>query len=198
MNHPEDLSRRLFLQSAGALSGSTYLRILAPGIGAISQAACSARDEGAAFAVLGADEARDIAAIAARIIPTTDTPGAAEAGVIHFVDKAFDAEMSGQLDFARGGLAEFNQALAAEHGDTRFDELDEDAQDTFLATQEQTPFFEMMWVMTIFGFFSMPKYGGNRNKVGWDLVGFGPGHGPWTYPFGYYDAQVHGENSDGE
>ena len=198
MNHPEDLSRRLFLQSAGALTGSSYLRILAPGIGAISQAACSARDEGAAFTVLGAGEARDIAAIVARIIPTTDTPGATEAGVIYFIDKAFDAEMSGQLDFARGGLAEFNQALNAKHGETRFDELDEDAQDSFLATQEQTPFFGLMWAMTIFGFFSMPKYGGNRDKVGWELVGFEGDHGPWIYPFGYYDAQVHGENGDGE
>ncbi len=198
MNHPEDLSRRLFLQSAGALTGSTYLRILGPGLAAISQAACSARDAGAAFEVLDAPEARDLAAIAARIIPTTETPGATEAGVIHFMDKAFAAEMSGQLDFARGGLEEFNQALSAAHGDAHLDELDADAQDAFLGTQEETPFFGMMWAMTIFGFFSMPKYGGNRGKVGWELVGFEGDHGPWTYPFGYYDAQVHGENSDGE
>jgi gluconate 2-dehydrogenase gamma chain len=198
MNHPEDLSRRLFLQSAGALTGSAYVRMLAPGIAAISQAACSARQEGAAFAVLDKTEARDFAAIAARIIPTTETPGATEAGVIHFIDKAFAAEMSAELDFGRAGLAEFNQALNAEHGDRRLDELDDDAQDAFLATQEETPFFEIVWVMTIFGFFSMPKYGGNRGKVGWELVGFEGDHGPWTYPFGYYDAQVHGENSDGE
>ncbi len=198
MNHPEDLSRRLFLQSAGAITGSTYVRLLAPGIAAISQAACSARDEGAAFAVLNAGEARDFTAIAARIIPTTDTPGATEAGVIHFIDRAFAAEMSTELEFARGGLTEFNQALNAEYAGKRLDELDADTQDAFLATQEGSPFFEIMWVMTIFGFFSMPKHGGNRDKVGWELVGFEGDHGPWTYPFGYYDAQVHGENNDGE
>lgn len=198
MNHPEDLTRRLFLQSAGAMAGSAYLRILAPGIAAISQAACSARDESAAFTTLHTAEARDFAAIAARIMPTTDTPGATEAGVIHFIDQAFAAEMSPQLDFARGGLAEFNAALAASHGDKRLDELDESAQDAFLATREETPFFEMMWAMTVFGFFSMPKYGGNRDKVGWKLVGFEGDHGGWRYPFGYYDAQVHGEQSDGE
>lgn len=198
MNHPEDLSRRLFLQSAGALTGSTYLRILAPGIAAISQAACSARDQGAAFEILGASEARDFAAIAARIIPTTDTPGATEAGVIHFIDKAFAAEMKEQLDFARGGLEAFNTALDAGFPGKRLDELDENEQDAFLASQEGTPLFEMMRAMTIFGFFSMPKYGGNRDKVGWELVGFEGDHGPWTYPFGYYDAQIHGENNDGE
>ena len=197
MNHPEDLSRRLFLQSAGALTGSTYLRILGPGIAAISQAACSARDEGAAFTVLGVGEARDFAAIAARIIPTTDTPGASEAGVIHFIDKAFAAEMRGQLEFARSGLAAFNEAISAHHDGKRLDELDEDAQDAFLASQDETPFFRLVWVMTIFGFFSMPKHGGNRDKVGWELIGFEGDHGPWQYPFGYYDAQVHGKENNG-
>ena len=194
----EDLSRRAFLKSTGALAGTGYLRILAPGVAATSQAACSARSEAQPFTVLADDEARDFAAIAARIIPTTDTPGAAEAGVIYFIDKAFDAEMNSQLDFARSALAEFNQALNEEHGDQRFDELNEDTQDAFLTSREGTPLFQMMWAMTIFGFYSMPKYGGNRDKVGWELIGFEGDHGPWQYPFGYYDAQVHGESTDGE
>ena len=197
--NPEDLSRRLFLKSTGALAGTTYLRLLAPGLAAISQAACTARDEAAPFAVLGADEARDFAAIAARIIPTTDTPGATEAGVIHFFDRAFGAEMSEQLEVARSALAGFNDALQAQHGDAaRLDELDEDAQDAFLTTQEETPLFNMLWAMTIFGFFAMEKHGGNQGKVGWDVVGFVGDNGPWSYPFGYYDAQVHGETTDGE
>jgi gluconate 2-dehydrogenase gamma chain len=195
---PDDLTRRLFLKSTGALAGAQYLRILAPGVAAISQAACSARDANAAYTVLGTHEARDLAAIAARIIPTTDTPGATEAGVIHFIDKAFAAEMHEQLEFARSSLAEFNEALGNEYGDTRLDQLDDDTQDAFLSTQEHTPFFRMMWTMTIFGFFAMPKHGGNRDKIGWDLIGFEGDHGPWQYPFGYYDAEVHGEQPDGE
>lgn len=195
---PEELSRRLFLQSAGAIAGSSYLRILVPGVAAISQAACSASEANTAFVVLESDEARDFAAIAARILPTTDTPGATEAGVIHFIDQAFDAEMSGQLEFARGALAELNQALATAYGDKRLDELDEDAQDEFLKTHEETPFFDLMWTMTVFGFFAMPKYGGNREQVGWELVGFEGHHGPWQYPFGYYDAEVHGETPGDE
>jgi gluconate 2-dehydrogenase gamma chain len=198
MKNPESLSRRNFLQSTGTLTGAAYLRILAPGLAAITQAACSAKDEGAAFAILGPDEARDFAAIAARIMPTTDTPGATEAGVIYFIDKAFAAEMSGQLDFARAGLAELNEALGSDHGTaSRLDDLGEDEQDAFLQTRETTGFFNLMWAMTIFGFFSMEKYGGNRNQVGWELIGFEGGHGPWQYPFGYYDAQVHGETNDG-
>jgi len=198
MNNPESLSRRNFLQSTGTLTGAAYLRMLAPGIAAITQAACSAKDEGAAFVILGPDEARDFAAIAARIIPTTDTPGATEAGVIHFIDKAFAAEMSGQLDFARAGLAELSAALGDQHAKAaRLGDLSEDEQDAFLQTRETTGFFNLMWAMTIFGFFSMEKYGGNKDQVGWELIGFDGGHGPWQYPFGYYDAQVHGETSDG-
>lgn len=189
----------MFLKSSGALAGASYLRILAPGLAVIAQAACTARDAEAPFAVLGAEEARDFAAIAARIIPTTDTPGATEAGVIHFIDRAFGAEMSGQLEFARNSMTEFNNALRGKHGDTaRLDELDEETQDDFLTSQEQTPLFNMVRTMTIFGFFAMEKYGGNKGKVGWDLLGFDGNHGPWTYPFGYYDAEVHGGTNDGE
>jgi gluconate 2-dehydrogenase gamma chain len=199
MNNPEGLSRRNFLQSTGTLTGAAYLRMLAPGLAAITQAACSAKDEGAAFVILGPDEARDFAAIAARIIPTTDTPGATEAGVIHFIDKAFAAEMSDQLDFARAGLAELNDALGSQYTDAaQLGDLGEDEQDAFLQTRETSGFFNLMWAMTIFGFFSMEKYGGNRDQVGWELIGFEGGHGPWQYPFGYYDAQAHGETNDGE
>ena len=195
---PQNLSRRLFLQSSSALAGSTWLRTLAPAAAALAQAACTARDEEAPFDVLDADEARDFAAIAARIIPTTDTPGAAEAGVIHFIDKAFGAEMSGRLESARNGLGEFNRALNERHPGMRLDELDDDTQDEFLSTRESTGLFNMIWAMTMIGFFAMPKHGGNRDKVGWDLIGFEGDHGPWQYPFGYYDAEVHGESSDGE
>lgn len=194
MSGPESLSRRQFLQSTGAMTGASYLRLLAPAAVAITQAACSARDEEAPFAVLGAAEARDFAAIAARILPTTDTPGANEAGVIYFIDRAFAEEMSGQLEFARQQLSEFNAAL----GESRFSDLDEADQDEFLHGKQSSPLFNMMWAMTIFGFFSMPKHGGNKNKVGWDLLSFEGDHGPWTYPFGYYDAKVHGETNDGE
>ena len=194
MTNRESTSRRQFLQSAGALSSASYLRMLAPAAAAIAQAACSARDEEAPFMVLEAAEAKDFAAIAARILPTTETPGANEAGVIYFIDRAFAEEMSGQLEFAREQLSELNIEL----GEGRFADLDAAAQDELLHGMQSSPLFNMLWAMTIFGFLAMPEHGGNKNKVGWDLIGFEGDHGPWTYPFGYYDAQVHGEANDGE
>ena len=176
MDRSKELTRRGFLASASAAAAGSLFRIGAPALAALGQAACSARDDAAAYVVLGSDEAADFRAIAARIIPTTDTPGADEAGVIHFFDRAFADHMQGSLAFAS---------------------LDETSQDAALAGIEGEPFFELMRAMTIFGFFAMQEHGGNRDNVGWKLVGFEGDRGAWLYPFGYYDAQVHrGETGD--
>lgn len=188
------VSRRGFLQSSGAVIGSSSLRIIAPAAASIAQAACTAKDVSAAFAVLGNDEAEDFAAIAARIIPTTETPGATEAGVIHFIDQAFANEMSDSLESARASLDEMNSGFAGD----RFAKLSNAEQDSVLAATEGQGFFELMRLMTIYGFFAMSKYGGNKDHIGWDLIGFEGHRGAWQYPFGYYDAEVHAAVSEGE
>jgi len=190
MHNNRSVSRRDFLQSAGSLSGVAYLRLSGPALVGIAEAAHAAKSESAPYRILGAIEAADLEAIAARVIPTSDTPGATEAGVIHFIDNAFADEMSDQLDAARAGLTRFNAALKNFSSSTdRFADLNPDAQDAFLHTQDSSEFFGLVRLMTIFGFFSMPKYGGNKNHVGWDLIGFEGHHGAWSYPFGYYDAE---------
>lgn len=199
MKSTRTVSRRRFLKSSGSLSGAALLRLGAPSLVAISQAACTARDEQRAFVVLGEREAADFAAIAARLIPTTDTPGATEAGVVHFFDNAFGAEMSALLTSARDGLTAFNEALAASHPDIRsFAALDSGEQDDFLLSQETSDFFKLCWEMTIVGFFSMSKYGGNKDHISWDLIGFEGNQGAWEYPFGHYDAEYAKEQADGE
>lgn len=187
------VSRRGFLQSTGAVVSGTWLRTIAPAAASIAQAACTAKDANAAFTTLDIDEAKDFAAIAARIIPTTDTPGATEAGVIHFFDQAFAKEMSDSLDFARTELATLNSDIAAE----RFAAMNNNEKDGVLASIDGQAFFELMRTMTIFGFFAMSEYGGNKDHIGWDLIGFKGHHGAWQYPFGYYDAQIHAARDHG-
>lgn len=199
MHNNNTVSRRQFLKSTGALGGATFLKIATPALAAITQAACTARDEQSAFVTLSTDEARDFAAIAARLIPTTDTPGATEAGVIHFFDRAFTAEMSSSLDRARKGLTAFNAAVADSYADkSGIADLSPAQQDAFLATRESSEFFNLCWEMTVFGFFAMSKHGGNRDHIGWDLIGFKGHHGAWEYPFGYYDTEYAKEHADGE
>jgi gluconate 2-dehydrogenase gamma chain len=189
----DNTSRRNFLRGGVALAGGSWLRYTAPGIAALAQAACSAKEDSAAFAILTAKEAIEFEAIAARILPTTESPGAREAGVIWFFDETFGTFNAGNLQFARSGLAEFQAAIGS---GVLFSDLDEAAQDAYLKTQEQTPFFNMIWFMALTGFFGMSKYGGNKNDIGWKLLDVDPGKHAYQSPFGYYDAEYMKEHAD--
>ncbi len=199
MQNTRPVSRRRFLHSSGVLTGASLLKIGAPSLLAITQAACTANHEAATYKVLGEQEAADFAAIAARIIPTTDTPGATEAGVIYFFDNAFAAEMIWGLDNIRAGLGALNAKLAENYtGTSHFSALSEHDQDEVLTANEATDFFGDCRLMTMFGFFAMSKHGGNKDHVAWDLIGFEGHHGAWDSPFGYYDAEHMKEFDRGE
>ena len=107
------LSRRHFLHSGGTLSGAALIRLQSPALISLTASACTAKRDLETFRVLREREAADFSAIAARLIPTTNTPGATEAGVIYFIDHALAEAMNAQLDGARSGLATFNRELAA-------------------------------------------------------------------------------------
>jgi hypothetical protein len=96
-------------------------------------------------------------------------------------------------------LATFQAGIAEAYpGAERFSDLDEADQDAYLKANEQTPFFQGVRILTIFGVFCLSKYGGNRDDIGWKLVRMdGPPHA-WFYPFGYYDAEYTKEQENGE
>lgn len=179
------LTRRRFLQSA-SITTALWSRIAPAALAGIAQSACSARQDDAPWRVLAEDDAADFAAMAARIIPTTDTPGAAEAGVVHFFDQALAGELADSLPFLRTELATVNARLGR-----RFATLDAASQDAELQSIETSRFFALVRVLTLYGFFAMSSYGGNSDHVAWKLIGFDGHHGAWEYPFGFYDAQVH-------
>lgn len=183
------VSRRAFVRGSGAAAGASLLRIGAPALAAAAQVACERRDAAGAapvYALLEAGEAAELEAIAARILPTTDTPGAREAGVIHFFDTVLGGPMTEMLTPLRAGLADFLPT------DRAFVEMSDAEQDAWLTAREDAPFFETVRILTLMGFFAMSRYGGNRDDVGWELIDFA-GHGAASYPFGYYDAEYRGE-----
>lgn len=195
----ESPSRRLFLQGSGSLAGSSIFRAALPAVAALSQAACTAKKEAAIFENLSPLQAREIIAIAARILPTTDTPGATEAGAVYFFDKAFGDFLKDVKPSAEVMLAEFQSGIAERfQGAELFSDLDETDQDTYLKENENGQFFFGMRLLTLVGVFGMSRWGGNRDDIGWKLVGMdGPPHA-WAPPFGHYDAQYREEQQDGE
>jgi len=193
MKKNNEISRRRFLKSTGALGGASLFRIGAPSLAAITQAACTARDQEAAFKTLSAEEAADFAAIAARLIPTTDTPGATEAGVIWFWDNA----LGEYFDWTLQDVRALREQMIADL-DKPFAELPATEQDAAIRTVENDYRFKFWRNLTIFGFFGMAKYGGNKDHLSWNLIGFEGHHGAWAPPFGYYDAEAQEEQSNGE
>lgn len=190
----ESIDRRGFMRGSAALAGSSLL----PAALAAAKPAVEAREAGAAFTTLTAAEARELEAVAARILPTTDTPGAREAGVVHFFDNVPDGQLSGMLDGIRGMLGRFQDGIGERFpGAARFSDLDEADQDAWLEAGADTPFFGMMRTLTIIGFFAMSSYGGNRDRLSWKLIGF-EGPGAANPPFGHYDAEYRREKNDGE
>lgn len=184
-------SRRDFLRASRNVAGLSLLATQFPGLLAVAEAAAAAHAGGAPFLHLSPAEAAGLEAVAARIIPTDDTPGAREAGVIHFIDQAlgtFMAESAGDL---RAGLESLDALAAGTAEGGRFAALPPSAQDDLLHQVEATPFFELMIYLTVAGMFALPSYGGNRDYLGWTLLGFSSSHA-WTPPFGHYDAALAG------
>jgi len=174
------------------------MRLSWPAALAAAQAACSAREEAAAYTTLTQAEAREIEAFSARILPTTSTPGAREAGVIYFFDQVLGNQMASMLAGVRGSLTAFQAGVAERFpGAERFSDLDDADQDAWIAANVDSPFFGLARMLTLIGFFAMSKYGGNEDHVSWDLIGF-EGHSPAQPPFGYYDAEYMKEQRNGD
>ena len=183
----ESLSRRIFLGSVGGLARSSAIVLTMPMLLAACNRAEQARLGGEKFQTLSEEEAEELQAIAARIIPTTDTPGAKEAGVIYFLDNVLEDTREEELFLLRQGLIELKASVALSFGAAYFHQLEEAQQDQALIEIEDTVFFDTIRYLTIAGMFSLPGYGGNRDYVGYDLIQFDNQH-VWQPPFGHYDA----------
>jgi gluconate 2-dehydrogenase gamma chain len=163
---------------------------------AASQAATDSASGPGATQFLTAEEAADVEAICAQIIPTDSTPGAREAGVLHFVDRALLSFYARQAATFRSGLTEFQGACRRWHPQAaRYSAMSSAQQIEFLQTVDHTPFFESLRVLTVIGMFSMPAYGGNRDGLGWKLLGFEDLHA-FQPPFGHYDRDYPGFHAE--
>jgi gluconate 2-dehydrogenase gamma chain len=205
-----ELSRRRFLSHAGIGVSAAWVSAHWPEMISASAHAHQAVQSGAAykFDFFTPAEATEIDALTARIIPTDDTPGAREAGVLYFIDRALVTFANGDQQKYRDGLPEL-QGLVREKFPAvqKFSALSADQQDEILRTLEANhnekpqrrrnlhsaeTFLETLRVHTISGFLIDPEADlGNRGGVGWKLIGREPEHS-FQPPFGYYDKDYPG------
>jgi len=184
-------SRRQFL--LGSVSGlsSAWLALRWPAILAAQEHAQHAAASGqpAQFQFFSPEEAVEIEAVAAQVIPSDDAPGAREAQVIYFIDHVlatFDRDKQPAYTQGLKDLRHRTQELFSSAN--RFSSLTPAQQIQLLTAIEKTDFFELVRLHTIMGYLSRPEYGGNHDQAGWKLIGF---EDQMTYnpPFGYYDSE---------
>ena len=145
------------------------------------------------FESLDVASAAEIEAIAAQVIPSTEAPGAREAGIIYFIDRALATFARDRRDAYRAGMAELQQKRRElfPQSDT-IRSLTDEQQIALIRSAEQTEFFELLRTHTVLGFLGNPSYGGNRERIGWRQIGF-EGRMAYQPPFGYYDAEASAE-----
>lgn len=184
-------TRRQFLIRSLTGAGSAWLAAQWP---AILQAGEHARQSGgtspATFDFFAPGQATEIEAVAAQIIPTDDMPGAREARVIYFIDRAlstFDLDQQSLYIQGLKDLAAKTSEISPNAG--KFSELSAPHQIQVLTAMEDSHFFFYVRLHTVMGFLANPEYGGNYDQIGWKLIGFTDEHA-FQPPFGYYDAEA--------
>jgi gluconate 2-dehydrogenase gamma chain len=121
-----------------------------------------------------------LAAAVARIVPTDQDPGAAEANVIEYLDlELARPENAGIKTAILAGVVALNR-FASQAAKKAFAELLPDEQDQLLgqvqyASARGEDFVFILTVLTLEGFLGDPKHGGNAGGVGWTFIGYGPG-----------------------
>lgn len=145
---------------------------------------------------LNDSESQTVEAMAGRLVPgDAADPGAREAGAMIFIDRALAGAYSDLRPLYRDGIRKLDE-LSRERVGSAFVDLPESEQDSILRTLELEHlnpssdelarlgyFFEVVREHVLQGLFCDPLYGGNRDAVGWKLVGF-----PGAY-WGYAEYQ---------
>jgi hypothetical protein len=151
------ISRREAVRRAALLAGIVlspeWLRV-------VDRAAPSAQT-----ASLSPAQSAIVSAIADRILPRTDTPGAADVGVPAFIDLLYGQYMTdAERQMLANGLTEVEAAATSTHG-ASFPALTVERQDDVLRgiarAEESRPqgFFRLIRSATILGYFSSEQVG---------------------------------------
>jgi gluconate 2-dehydrogenase gamma chain len=191
-------TRRSFLKRAAVGAGAVAGSSLVPD--AYAQTLDQHKDDAAAGArptsiqhgaFFNYEQAATIAAFSERLMPgAPGKAGARDAGVLNYIDLALAGAYADLQDFYRRGLAQLDAYCRTTYQLT-FAQLEPARQDEVITALEQgkvagfswptaQEFFNVVRTHTMEGMFADPIYGGNRDFVGWRLVGFPGAQGNFT------------------
>jgi gluconate 2-dehydrogenase alpha chain len=138
---------------------------------------------GPTLLTLNPHEARTAAALFERIFPADENgPGAQEIGVLAYVDRALAGAYQDRVETYRLGLEALDRAAKGRFGGRFFADCGPEGQDALISDLErgalpnfrvppQREFFWMLREHAREGLFSDPAHGGNRDKLGWKVLG---------------------------
>lgn len=170
------LSRRALLRRAGAAG---VVAAVPAGVFAAEVASAPERERLETFTATEADIAD---AFVARLIPSdVQGPGAREARVLRYIDRALSGELAASRSAYTAGLAATDvharsrfgagfAALAPAQQDAVLNDLESNAAPGF--TPNSRAFFDLVREHALQGMFGDPVHGGNADFIGWDLLGF--------------------------
>jgi len=168
MDDPYAVDRRGFLKT-GAVAA------------AASAVACG--KPASRWRALTEEEAKTLAAACDQIVPPDQDPGAAEAGVVTFVDRQLATRQKKERPRWQAGLRGLDATARRRHGKP-FVDLPFEAQTAVLqdvekgaveaadwAGIEPAAFFALLREHTMMGFYGDPRHGGNKDRVSWRMLG---------------------------
>lgn len=162
------LSRREFVKTAATA-------LVASGV------ACNS--ERSPWRFLRVHEARTLAAVCDCIIPPDADPGAEWAQVVNYIDLQLRGPFRKLQDTYRDGLASL-ELTSRKRFEKSFASLTLADQTILVAELEQgiaakeiwskardKDFFEILLAHTMQGYYGDPRHGGNRDRIGWKMLG---------------------------
>lgn len=186
------VSRRAFMAATAGVGGVFLTAGWTDAAEAAERAlARSAAGAPVRYKALAVADANDLIALTAQIFPSDGTPGAKEAGVVHFVDQSLAKNAKEMKAPIADLIAQVNGEAAKRFpGKGRVAALADADQHALVAwlEKEQPQRFGFLKGMSVAGMFAMPARGGNRNKAGWKLIGF-KDQFSWQAPYGWYDVE---------
>jgi gluconate 2-dehydrogenase gamma chain len=135
---------------------------------------------------LTASETEILSAMVDRLIPTDELgPGALDAGVLEYIDRALSEAESDSAEAYRSGLAALDTYSRYTRGGAFIDLSTIDQDSVLIDVQigaatgagvgfvgSSGSFFNIVKNHTWQGMFGDPKYGGNADFAGWDLINY--------------------------